>query len=173
MSQARVAAVLALSATFALHGASRAAAETFTIKLTNGSSFESRYQPKAAAWDPTMIFFVNENGTEMALPKSMVTEVSSDLENRGFGRVINTSTIDLGFLANDLPEDTAATQGNQPLAQNTPNYDIQQFVEPGATGGGVPVGSLGFSTSPAQYAPPPAAAAPAPAPAPPEAANPQ
>ena len=69
MSHARVAAVLALSATFSLLGAAGASAETFTIKLSNGTQFESRYQPKAAAWDPTMLTFLNENGTEIALPK--------------------------------------------------------------------------------------------------------
>ena len=43
-----------------------AAAEVYTIRLTSGGTFESRYQPVQAAWDPNMVTFLDETGLAIA-----------------------------------------------------------------------------------------------------------
>ena len=78
-----------------------------------------------------------------------------------------------GFDAHDQEIETVgqASQTMTPLEQAfNRNYDIQQFVEPGAVGGGIPVFGVGAvgggSMAPAPAPPPPPAPAPVPAPAP-------
>lgn len=125
------------------------AAETFTLKLKNGNSFETRYRPQVASWDPDMVMMLTDHGHWIALPRAEVEEVISDFEQRGFGKIIDTTTIDLGIAPNDqpTPEDaqgpTALEQLQSVLQQQERSYDIQQFVSPGQagqTGGGLPVG---------------------------------
>ena len=121
-----------------------AAAEVYTIRLTSGSTFESRYQPKQAAWDSSLVTFVDETGTEIALPQAAIADVVAQSEQNGYGRVLNTTTVDLGFMPNDLD------QSQQVMAQvaalnpqggaGIPNAGAQQFVEPNAIGGGIPMG---------------------------------
>jgi hypothetical protein len=144
-----------------------AAAEIYTIKLTNGTSFESRYQPKQAAWDTSMLTFLDELGTEIALPQALVAEVIAQSEAKGFGKVINTTTIDLGFAPNDLDQNAQAmAQQSNPFEAMIRRNDQKQFVEPGEMGGGIPLGfgSYGGGNGGAGtgYTPPaPAPAAPA------------
>jgi len=126
-----------------------AAAEVYTIRLTNGTVFESRYQPKQAAWDPTMVTFVDETGTDIGLPQALIGEVTAQSETKGYGRVIDTTTVDLGFMPNDLDQaqqmmrEQAQSAGFQQSLAAAP-FNQGQFVEPSAMGGGIPVG---FSSS--------------------------
>ena len=62
-----------------------AAADVYTIRLSNGGIFESRYQPKQAAWDTTLVTFVDETGTEIALPQALIADVTSQSEVKGYG----------------------------------------------------------------------------------------
>lgn len=135
-----------------------ATAEVFTIKLQNGSIFESRYQPMEADWDPEQIVFVDELGMKIALAKADVESVTSAVETSGFGTVIDSTTIDLGFLPNDMPTEEELQAGDprnviqrmldqQQLYDQQPSYDQQQFVEPSATGGGIPVTAVPSSPS--------------------------
>lgn len=126
-----------------------AAAEVYTIRLSNGTTFESRYQPKQAAWDANLVTFVDETGTEIALPQAVIADVVAQSEQKGYGRVLNTSTVDLGFMPNDLDQSqqvmaqvAAMNPAGQFAASSTP-VGGQQFVEPSAIGNGIPVG---FST---------------------------
>jgi hypothetical protein len=167
---------LSLLACVSLLAALPAAAEVYTIKLTNGTTFESRYQPKQAAWDTTMVTFLDETGLEIALPRALVADVTAQSELKGYGRVIDTTTIDLGIAPNDYDE----TRQMQTQADVSPfeeamnrSYDQQQFVEPGEAGGGIPVGFGGYGGGgdfggggPVFTPPPPPVPAPAPAPAP-------
>ena len=128
-----------------LLGALPAAAEVYTIRLTNGGTFESRYQPKQAAWDATLVTFVDETGTEIALPQSVIADVAAQSEQKGYGRVLNTTTVDLGFMPNDLDQSQqvmaqVAAMNPQGGAVIGPNAGAQQFVEPDAIGGGIPMG---------------------------------
>jgi hypothetical protein len=122
-----------------------AAAEVYTIRLTSGGSFESRYQPKQAAWDASLVTFVDETGTEIALPQALIADVVAQSEQKGYGRVLNTTTVDLGFMPNDLDQSQqimaqqAAMNPQGQLALG-PNAGSQQFVEPSAIGNGIPMG---------------------------------
>jgi hypothetical protein len=168
MRQARVPMLFAL---LALVAALPAAAEVFTVTLANGSIFESRYQPRQAAWDTGMIELVTETGAWIALPKPLVQTITALSETKGFGRIIDTTTIDLGFAPNDLPETPVSQEGSMTAFEEamTRSYDIQQFAEPsqaggrGGGGGGLPVWGLGAGGGGGGFTPP----APAPVPAPP------
>lgn len=126
-----------------------AAAEVYTIRLTNGSTFESRYQPKQAAWDANLVTFVDETGTEIALPQSVVADVVAQSEQKGYGRVLNTTTVDLGFMPNDLDQ---SQQVMARYAAMNPESQLSlggggQFIEPDAIGGGIPMGFNATTTN--------------------------
>lgn len=123
-----------------------AAAETFTVELTNGTSFVTRYQPQEAGWDANLVLLMTEHGNWIAVPRQDIVNVKSSTESEGFGRLINTTTIDLGWAPNDnpLPE---TEQAQTPLdvlqnllQQERPVYDQHQFVSPSEAGGGLPLG---------------------------------
>ena len=168
-----------LLAVAALLPALPAHAETYVVKLTNGATFESRYQPKQAAWDANYLTVIDETGLEIALAKAIVVEVATNSEQRGFGRVIDARTVDLGFAPNDLPQQQQAAAAAAQQMQGaggffSRSFDQQQFVEPGKLGGGLPVfggnfggfGSGGQQQAPAPAPPPAPVAAPLAAPAP-------
>ncbi|MDX1630431.1 MAG: hypothetical protein R3234_01100 [Thermoanaerobaculia bacterium] len=130
------------------------AAETFTIELKNGSTFQSRYEPTEAEWDSSQIVFLDELGIRVALSKEDVAEVTAETETSGFGTVLDSTTIDLGYLPNDMPTAEQMEAGDQRspgerlreqmqiYQEMQPSYDMQQFVEPGSAGGGIPVGAV-------------------------------
>lgn len=124
-----------------------ASAETFTLKLKNGTSFESRYRPQEATWDADTVLVMTDMGHWIGIPRRQVQEVEVETEARGFGKVIDTTTIDLGIAPNDLPPPDQADQQDtlqqlQNLIQGQErSYDVPQFVSPGEAGsGGLPVG---------------------------------
>jgi len=140
--------------------AAPASATTWKVALVNGNEFESRYQPEEASWDATQVLLLTEQGNLIALDRAEIVRVSADVEDRGFGTVIDTKTISLGILPNDADvpdpagEELSTAQVLQRYleaqqAQPAPDYTVQQFVDPiEAGGGGLPVG---YATS----APPP------------------
>lgn len=135
-----------------------AAADVYTIRLSNGGIFESRYQPKQAAWDATLVTFVDETGTEIALPQALIADVTSQSEVKGYGRVLNTTTIDLGFMPNDLDQSQQAMQRHamlNPSVQAGALPNGGQFIEPDQIGAGIPLGfvagdggGFGFAPTP-------------------------
>ena len=127
-----------------------AAAEVYTIRLANGTSFESRYQPKQAAWDASLVTFLDETGTEIALPQALIAEVTAQSETKGFGRVLDSTTLDLGFMPNDLDQSQQVMQqqallnpGGQLIGTPT---SVNDFVEPNSLGNGIPLGFGGAGT---------------------------
>ena len=123
------------------------AAEVYTIRLTNGTTFESRYQPKQASWDPTQVTFVAETGNEISLPQALIADVAAQSETKGYGRVIDTVTVDLGFMPNDIDQAQKLMQQQAQQAamfgQTFPVSAAQSpFLQPGELGvaGGIPVG---------------------------------
>ena len=126
------------------------AAEVYTIRLTNGTTFESRYQPKQATWDTTQVTFVDETGTEISLPQALIADVSAQSESKGYGRVIDTATVDLGFMPNDLDQAQAMMreQAQQAalMGETFPAAPQNEFLQPGEPGqaGGIPLGFGGF-----------------------------
>lgn len=122
-------------------------AATYIVTLDNGNTFESRFQPSEASWDPDMVMLMTEHGNWIGLEKANIREVTTDIESAGFGTVIDSKTISLGVLANDRPEPTEGEPSNRELIQeflaNQPppqDYSVEQFVDPSQAGGGLPVG---------------------------------
>jgi len=143
------------------------AAAVYTIHLTNGTSFETRFQPEDASYDSGKVVFLDETGLLITLSKSEVESIESDFEAKGYGRMIDSTTMELGWAPNDAVEEGATP--SDPLAQvqqaiqgqqQTTTYN--QFVEPDATQG-MPGNWVGGSFSSPQ---PVVVPVPVPAPAP-------
>jgi len=129
-----------------------ATAEIYTVTLSNGSEFQSRHRPTEASWNENVIMILTDVGNWIALDKGDVVSVISETENDGWGKVIDTHTIALGWLANDAPVGTPEELMDpmtrllsflQDQDANQPDYSVSQFVEPGEAGqGGLPVSGL-------------------------------
>ncbi len=132
-----------------------AAAEYHTIKLKNGNEFDSLYRPQLAAEGGDKVLVATETGNWIALPIAAIESVVSHIEARGFGKVINTTTILIGTAPNDAEVPGEETEAQDPATrllnylesqqspQQAPPFNVQQFAEPN-TGGGIP---LGFTTT--------------------------
>ncbi len=135
-----------------------ASADVFTVTLTNGSTIESRYQPIESPSDPLKMQLLTEFGNWISLEKSAVASVVSDTEARGFGTVLDTSTIMLGASPNDAEDPDAEGQEIDPAtallryfqqqdAAQSQVYSLEQFVEP-SEAGGIPLSFTGTTTPP-------------------------
>lgn len=136
-----------------------AAAETFTVTLDNGNAITTRYQPQLSMPDEAHVMLLTEMGNWISLPRDRVVGVTTDTENRGFGRVIDTTTISLGFAPNELemsggetPSDPTSRlleyltrQSSAPVQ----DYSVRQFVDTESAGvGGFPASfGTGYSGS--------------------------
>ncbi len=148
-----------LAVAFAFVGALSAlpaAADVYTITLANGTTFQTRYQPEDASWDPAKLVFLDELGNRLSLAKSDVVSIATDLETRGFGHMLNSTTMALGWAPNDAldPDSDEGKAALQAEAQRAmmqgsaqPVYNQQQFVEPGALSG-LPVWMTGINAVP-------------------------
>ncbi len=127
-----------------------AQAATFSVTLTNGAVFETRYQPKQ---DPTFegkILLLTDVGNWVALPKELVASISSDVESKGFGTMLDTQTIALGWAPNDasrpapVEQDSAARLLNYFQQRDRPqDFSVRQFVNVEDAGmGGLPAGAV-------------------------------
>lgn len=138
----------------AFGAASPATAEFYEVHIQQGAVIESRYQPQEASWDTNMVLVMTEVGNWVGIPKSEVVEVKTIGNDRGFGVVINPTTIALGWAPNEPTAeelaaqqtaaggsggtDTALVQAIQALyagqagsnANQPPPYTIPQFSEP-------------------------------------------
>lgn len=155
----RPVAMVALVAVLLLLAAPVASAAVYTVSLKNGTSFESRFEPEEATWDSSILLLLTQVGNWIALDKDDVVDITTDIESRGFGKVIDTKTVSLGVLANDAPDPDAEApklsnaqvlqQFLQQQQQSAPDYTVHQFVEPSAAGqGGLPVGYSQQPSSP-------------------------
>lgn len=135
-------------------------AESYTIALKNGNSFLTRYQPEDASWDAEKLVFLDEHGNLIALAKADVDSITTELENRGFGHVLNSTTLAIGWAPNDAidPDSDeakaaaaagAAGQMGGGQQEAPPIYNQEQFVEPGAATG-LPLSMVGAGN----YTPP-------------------
>jgi hypothetical protein len=150
-----------------------AVAAIFTVHLTNGATFETRYQPKLVGGDSDKIVFVTDVGNRIYLRTDDIREVTHSSDVQGFGTMINTTTIALGWAPNDNPQPGEVDPRTQMLdylrdqQRARPDYSVDQFVstEDAGIGGGLPAwellpGSMG--ASPTNVLMPPRAPAPAP-----------
>ena len=134
-----------------LLAASPAAADLFTVTLTNGEVIESRYQPQEASWDSNMVLLQSEVGNWIGVRKDEIADVTSEVVRRGFGIPINTTTVLIGTAPNDAAVPGAEQATEDPVLraleimnarqQKEQPYSIQQFVEPEQTQG-IPSGFI-------------------------------
>lgn len=135
-------------------------AGAFTVTLTNGATIETHYRPAESADDENKVKLITENGNWISLPKDLLKSITSDFEVRGYGTVLNTGTIVLGWSPNNAP--VPGAEGGE--ADSTerlleyfqqrdsnnaapPPYTVQQFVEPNSQGG-IPISFGGRTTAP-------------------------
>jgi len=142
--------VLAVLMLFAL---TPAMAEVFRIQLKNGNEFSTRYQPKVAEWDENKVVLLTDVANRITLHMDDIADITADSQMKGFGTVIDTTTIVLGWAPNDAPTETdpsAEAQFEQYLnslmGNRTPNT-VQQFVnsEDAGQGGGLSPWEFGSS----------------------------
>ena len=147
-----------------LIAASAAEAAIFTVTLANGTSFDTRYRPVEADWDSSVVMIRTDRGNWIALKKSEVTDVVSQIEQSGFGYQLNTTTLFLGWTPNDLgPEGEGDVEGGnggggdasssnaQPYTYgdegSNQGFTLEQFVDIPDEGSGI--GGVGLGgTSP-------------------------
>ena len=134
-----------------------AAAEIYTVKLTSGTEFETQYRPKEAGWDSDVILLLTDVGNWIAVERADIAEVEVQTEREGFGKVIDTHTVALGWAPNDAPIENPEDQLD-PMSRllnylaaeraSERDYSVQQFAEPNDLGqGGLPVSGLTQSES--------------------------
>jgi len=153
---------------------SPAVADIFTVHLTNGATFETRYQPKLVEGNGNKVLFVTDVGNRIYVHRDDISEITHSSDVQGFGTMINTTTISLGWAPNDNPLPGDPDPRSQMLdylrdqQRARPDYSVDQFVstEDAGVTGGLPAwdlapGTLGGGQT--NVILPPPAAAPAPA----------
>jgi hypothetical protein len=137
---------LALVCASAVLLAAPLAAETYLITLQNGTTIQSRYQPQESSWDAGMVLFMTETGNWIGMKKADIASVEQENNLRGFGFVINPTTVALGWAPNDAADPNAAAQADvgarllQALGGGAPApapkpYTVQQGVSTEQTQG--------------------------------------
>jgi hypothetical protein len=134
-----------------------AAAEVYHVELANGERFDSRYPPEEASWDGDLLLFHTETGNWAGIRRDEVVRVTIETELRGAGQRIDATTIYMGRTANAAPPPGTEEEVDPSVAllqaiydqnQAQESYTIEQFVEPSAIGGGIPVGFTQQTTPP-------------------------
>jgi hypothetical protein len=143
---------LAVALSVVALAAAPAAAEVWHVTLHNGNTIDSRYQPQEASWDAGKVMMLTDMGNWIALAKADIASIGADTQHKGFGFVINTTTIALGWAPNDAltPEEQAsadAAAGGAPAEAPASPYSVEQFVEPDQAQG-IPAGWLGYGSVP-------------------------
>ncbi len=123
--------------------AATAHAEYFTVTLTNGTSFQTRYRPVPAEWDENVVMINTDRGNWIGLYADEVADVTSHAESTGFGYQLDTTTLFVGWAPNIEPEEgEEGEEGGLNLEEMFPEDDasgvLEQFVDiPGSGGGSV------------------------------------
>ena len=66
------------------------------------------YQPQVASWDKTKVVLLSEFGNWVGIDRVEIVDVTAETQQRGFGTVIDTTTISLGIAAVALLKRRAA-----------------------------------------------------------------
>lgn len=125
-------------------------AAEYEIRLTNGNTFRTRYEPVVAPFDANKLLFMSNFGNTVSIGKEQVSEVISLTDASGFGKRLDRMTIVIGLAANDKPtpeEEAALAAQGVGLAPAAAPYSIPLTTEPDQTGG-LPLQFLNFNTPP-------------------------
>ncbi len=123
--------------------AATAHAEYFTVTLTNGTSFQTRYRPVPAEWDDNVVMISTDRGNWIGLLADEVADVTSHAEATGFGYQLDTTTLFVGWAPNEEiggDKSEEGEEGGLNLEEMFPEPEaggvLEQFVDiPGASGG--------------------------------------
>lgn len=125
--------------------AATAHAEFYTVTLTNGTTFQTRYRPTPAEWDENVVMISTDRGNWIGLQTDEIADVSSHAESTGFGYQLDSTTLFVGWVPNDVDEGGEDGEGldlEAMFPEAEPSNVLEQFVDvPGAEGG-----SLGNQT---------------------------
>ncbi len=137
-----------LIALMLLAGAGVGLAGTFTVTLTNGATFATRYRPVEAEWDDSIVLIHTDLGNPIALRKDELADVTSSVETSGFGYQVNTTTLFVGWSPLDAAEEEGGEGSGrrdegrfaEPAPPAMPTFTVEQFVNPNSAGGegGIP-----------------------------------
>lgn len=133
--------LIALSLTIA----TTASAGTFTVILKNGTSFLTRYRPAPADWDETVILFNTDQGNQIALKRVEIADITSSVEETGFGYQVDTTTLYVGFTPNEAfdtedGEGGGEGEGGEGIvapAASSGGFSLEQFVDVPGAGSGI------------------------------------
>lgn len=112
--------------------ASVAQAEFFTVTLTNGTTFETRYRPVPAEWDENVVLISTNRGNQIGLLTEEIADVTSHAEVTGFGYQLNTTTLFVGWSPNDIDdvgEDGEPINLEEMFPEAAPSFTLDQFVD--------------------------------------------
>ncbi len=142
----------AIFAALALLAVTPAISAVFRVELKNGNSFDTRYQPRVAEWDENKVVMLTDVGNRITLHKDDIASVTTDTQAKGFGTVIDTTTIVLGWAPNDAPTEMDPSGDAQfqayldSLRRDRPVNTVQQFVNTEDAGqGGLSTWEFGAS----------------------------
>jgi len=151
---------LALTAVLAsLFAAASVEAQIYTVIIKGGASFDTRYEPVEADWDPSVKMILTDQGNWIALDNQDIIDIVSGVEAQGFGYRLDTSTIVLGSYHEGLadeadPSNPAAqagdfdaraagyipVEGEIGRPSESDSFTVEQFVDTGDAGaGGIPL----------------------------------
>lgn len=125
--------------------ATSAYAVKFTVTLKNGTTFETRYRPMQADFDPSYSLMMTDKGNWIALHNDEIADIVSEAEASGFGYQLDTTTLYVGWSPNDLVDDEGGEGGDESVPRyevtdgpvGAGNYSINQFLSfSGADPGG-------------------------------------
>jgi hypothetical protein len=139
--------------------------EVFHVKLRNGNTIDTLYQPQQATFDPNVVILLSDAGNWIGVDQRSIESVVSESQIRGFGVALNFNTVAIGWAPNDAV-DPATLQANPQAAtlqalqniyqqqQEQSHYTIPQFVSTEQTAG-IPARLVGGAILPGVPAPVP------------------
>ena len=130
MNRPKILVAAALTLVLLLVASAPASATAYIVVLKNGNTMVSKYKPIDAPYNSSKSLIMTEAGNIVSLSKDDIEEIIADVENRGFGIVIDTTTILVGYSANDAPnqEDLLNVFDPNSVQQQLQLYQLQQFA---------------------------------------------
>ena len=120
--------------------AATAHAEYYTVTLTNGTTFQTRYRPVPADWDENVVMINTDRGNWIGLQSDEVADVTSHAESTGFGYQLDATTLFVGWSPNDIDEGGEDGEGLDLEAmypEPEPGAVLEQFVDIPTAGTGI------------------------------------
>ena len=133
--------------TLLLAAATAAHAEYYTVTLTNGTTFQTRYRPAPAEWDENVVMIHTDRGNWIGLYADEVADVTSHVETTGFGYQLDSTTLFVGWSPNDVDEGGEEGKGldlEKMYPEPEPAAVLEQFVDIPTAGSGVGAQDIDF-----------------------------